>query len=167
VRAAELGGPAELTLVLTGRPEAVDAEAAVARASARVDDELRGAAAEAARTELCRASHSAVLALAARPSLALGALAALDRATRALGLTTRVGIHPLLATIEADFPGSTPGDERVLELAEDLARAGLRARWRGLGARAPRTQPAAAVMDLMQRLKRSLDPQGLFAGGPP
>jgi FAD/FMN-containing dehydrogenase len=167
VSAQELAGPAELAVVLAGRPEAVEGEAALVRTHAQPSAELHGADALAARAELCRAGQGALLVLATRPSILNAALGALAKAARALELEPRVSLHPLLATAQVEFPGIQLQDERLLELDEELAGAGLRARWRGLGARTPRPRPAAAAADLMLRLKRSLDPDGLFAGGPP
>ena len=171
VKAQELAGPAELSVVLAGRPEAVEGEAALVRTHALPSAELRGADALAMRSELCRAGQEAPLVLATRPSLLHGALEVLAKAARALQLGPRVSLHPLLATAEVEFPSVPLRDDRLLELDEmlgsELTGAGLHARWRGLGTRTPRRKPVAAAAELMLRLKRSLDPDGLFAGGPP
>jgi len=167
VRAPALAGPAELALVLSGRAEAVADEVALVRAQADAVEELRGTEASTARAELRTAGTEATLVASTRPSQLPALLATLERAAAALGLAPRPTLHPLLATLELELPGLAPRDERLLELGEELAGAGARLRWRGLGARTPRLAPDATASELMQRLKRALDPEGLFAGGPP
>ncbi|HEX6882747.1 MAG TPA: FAD-binding oxidoreductase [Planctomycetota bacterium] len=167
VRAATFAGAAELALVLAGRAEAVAHEVALVRAQAGGVEELRAEAARAARAELCAAGTEAALLLATRPSRLPAALAALGTAADGLGLPLRLTLHPLLATAAVELPGVAARDERLAELGEELARTDTHLRWHGLGARAPRPRLDPAASELMQRLKRSLDPEGLFAGGPP
>jgi FAD/FMN-containing dehydrogenase len=166
VRAETLAGAAELSVVLAGRPEALQSELSTARNGMGSASELQGPEALAERAELRRAGQEATLVLAGRPSLLPRALEALRGASARLGLAARVTVHPLVARAQVEFPGLAAGDARLPELAEELEAPEWQTRWRGLGKHAPRARLAEPAADLMRRLKHSLDPDGLFAGGP-
>jgi len=93
----------------------------------------------------------------------------LDLACAALSIPVRVLMHPGIATLDAFL--QPPFDARgLLAIERALRAAGARVHWRGLDA-ALRTEIATRSGDeplgaaLMQRLKRALDPTGLWAGG--
>jgi FAD/FMN-containing dehydrogenase len=157
----------ELAVVLAGREEAVASELETARAALgptalRLGDNARRAREELRECELASGAWPP-LALACRPSRLAGALERLTKITGELGLSPRLLCHPLLASASVELQGVEWSDELVAALERGLAGDGLEMRWRGLGARTPpmRTPPAAA--ELMRRIKRSLDPEGLFA----
>jgi FAD/FMN-containing dehydrogenase len=160
----------EVAVVLAGRSEAVASESEAARAHLGATELLEGAAASAARAELRELERAGgrwvPLVVTARPSRLLDALDFLQTRTRALALENEFVLHPLLAAAWIDFPGLALSDPRLLELAKTLGEAGLHARWRGLGARTPPPRLSDTAHALMQRIKASLDPHGLFAGGP-
>ena len=68
-------------------------------------------------------------------------------------------LHPGLATATLVFPSSPPVDEILRALGNSRAEV----RWHNLEA-AP-AAPSPAGLGLMQGLKRSLDPAGLFGPG--
>jgi glycolate oxidase FAD binding subunit len=164
------GTTVELAVVLAGRPEAVAGEVATAVASLGAAQTLRGEEARRARAELGELERAggrwAPLAVSTRPSRLPAVLQELEGAARALGLAPELTLHPLLARAALEFPGTELTDERLTRLAETLQGAKFSVRWRGLGARTPPSRPTEEARELMRRLKRSLDPQGLFAGGP-
>jgi glycolate dehydrogenase FAD-binding subunit len=171
---ADFAGPAELTLVLAGRAEALASELASLRAELPAAEVLRGAAAVEARAALrageCPGGSFAPLVLATRPSLLAPLLEALAGAARELGLSPALRIHPLLATVALSFPAGVE-PERLARLALRLAElpgsrhAALHCR--GLGARMPPLAQPEAARELSLRLKRSLDPDGVFVAGRP
>lgn len=163
------GAECELALVLAGRAEALELELDLARrllAGAELlrGDEARGARAELRERELAGGAW-APLVLATRPSGLADALQRLARAAAELALPLQLECQPLLGSAAVRFPGVGAGDERLVRLAEALEAPGLGLHWRGLGARMPAPVLAPVALALMQRLKRSLDPEGLFARG--
>jgi FAD/FMN-containing dehydrogenase len=170
LRATDGEPGAEIAAVLAGRPDAVDHEAARVRELLGTGESLRGEPARRARAELRELERAegrwAPLVLAGRPSRLGRTLAELEAATAALGLRKRLTLHPLLAQVSVEFPGTELHDERLVRLAGLLAGAPLTARWRGLGAHQPPARTSQVPAELMRRIKRSLDPEGLFAGGP-
>jgi glycolate oxidase FAD binding subunit len=162
-------GTGELAVVLAGRAEAVASEAALVAQHAGPAELLRGAEASAARVELRELEHArgrwAPLVLSTRPSAFAAALATLAEEARALRLAPELTLQPLLARAAVEFPEVALDDARLARLATRLAAAPFQVRWRGLGAATPPPRHAPEAAELMQRLKRSLDPEGVFAGG--
>lgn len=156
----------ELTVVLAGREEAVASEIEGARGALGDCEVLRGPEAEceraATREGELRNGRFAPLTLACRPSQLAAVLA---RLAGAVEPGQRLRICPLLATVAVTFEEGLPSPARVGRIEEALEGGPARLHWRGLGARAPRHAPAREAARLMQRLKQSLDPDGLFAGG--
>jgi len=169
----ETGAESVLTLVLAGREEALASEIEAARgvlaAPERGAELLRGDAAQRARAELreleLESGRWAPLALTCRPSLLPERLAELARTADALGLPLALACHPLLGSASARFPGVAADDARLASLVRALAYEGTSVQWRAGSANMPAPELPAPALALMQRLKRSLDPAGLFPRG--
>jgi hypothetical protein len=151
----------ELAVVLAGREEAVASEIETARAALgpvalRLGDDARRARSTLRECELASGAWPQLV-LLSRPSRLAGAL---EHVASELGLSSRLLVHPLLASAAVELPGAGWSDERAAAFERALAGDGVELRWRGLGSRvSPRTPPAA--VELMRR-KQSLDPQGVF-----
>lgn len=164
---ARAEGAHELTLVFAGRVEAVRAQLAVATDRLGRGECLEGAAAAAERSALAALERQgdgwAALTLSARPSRLAALLALLETALRASALAAELVVFPLLARVVVRF-AEPPEREARLTLERELG-AEERA-WRDLtpGFRPALAAPPAAL-ELMRRLKHTLDPRGLFAAG--
>lgn len=160
-------GAPELAVVLAGRAEAVASEVEQARGALGPCEVLLGPEARRAREDACEGElvggRWPTLTLACRPSQLAGVLARLGEEAREPA--PRLRIHPLLATVAMTFEEGEPGAARVERLERALAGGPARLHWRGLGARTPRSAAAPEAARLMQRIKQSLDPDGLFARG--
>lgn len=157
----------ELALVFAGRAEAVRDQLASAQGLVGSAELLAGPAAQAERRALAELERQgdgwAALTLAARPSRLTALLDALEASLRTLALEAELVVHPLLARVVVRFAAPPPREAR-LALERELG-AHERA-WRDL---APGFRPALATspaaLELMRRLKNSVDPRGLFAAG--
>jgi len=158
----------ELEVVLAGRAEAVASELGALQPLLGASELLRGAEARRARAQLVAAEHEggawAPLVLSCRPSRLAGALERLERAARELELAPRLLCHPLLAQADVRFAGAEVGPAARAALTRALADAELTLRWRAPASGTPAPPPAAHA--LMERLKRSLDPEGVFVHRP-
>ncbi len=159
----------ELVLVLAGRAEALAQELELARQRLAGAEWLRGDEARRARAELRERELAggawAPLVLATRPSALPEALSRLARAAGELALPLLLECQPLLGRADVRFPGLAADDDRLARLAGALADAGVVLHWRGLGAKMPSPALPPVALALMQRLKHSLDPDGLFVRG--
>jgi glycolate oxidase FAD binding subunit len=162
-------GGTVLDVVLAGRAEALASELAAATAAVADAEILRGEAAHERRAELreleLRSGTWAPLFITCPPSRLGEALAGLARASAELGLAPWILCHPLLASVTVDFPGVVLDEHVSAALERAFAKLQLVLHWRGAARRnqPARLLPAAAA--LMQRLKQSLDPAGVFVRG--
>ena len=163
-----VGHDVELDVVLSGRAEAVADEIATLQPLLGASELLRGAEARRARAQLVAAEHEdgtwAPLVLSCRPSRLPGALERLERAARELALAPRLLCHPLLAQADVRFAGAQPAAAQRAALTRALSDAELTLRWRAPASGTP--APPAAAHALMERLKRSLDPESVFVHRP-
>lgn len=170
LRAREHESASELALVLAGRPAALASELEVAQKTLAGAELLRADEARRARAELRELEFEdgswAPLSLALRPSNLPATVEHLQRVAHELGLPMRLVCHPLLGSLAASFPGVALSAERVAAIGDALAASGVTLRWRGLGANTPALALPTAAAALMQRLKHTLDPKGLFPRGP-
>ena len=161
------GTATELALVFAGREEAVRDLLAATTGLLGAAERLEGPAAAAERRALAGLERQgdgwAALTLATRPSRLVVLLDALEAALRALELEARLVVQPLLARVVVRFAAPPPREAR-LALERELG-AHERA-WRDLvpGFR-PVLSTSPAALELMRRLKHSVDPRGLFAAG--
>jgi glycolate oxidase FAD binding subunit len=156
----------ELTVVLAGREEGVASEIETARAALgpvalRLGDDARRARLELRECELAGGAWPQLV-LLCRPSRLAAALERLASDAGQHGLPTRLLCHPLLASAAVELPGMEWSDERVAAFERGLAGDGVELRWRGLGSRMPPARTPPAALELMRRIKQSLDPQGVF-----
>jgi FAD/FMN-containing dehydrogenase len=157
----------ELVLFFAGREAAVRGELAAAEGVLGTLERVEGPAARAERQALAALELSAAgwaaLTLAARPSRLAALLAALEMALRQQELTARVVLAPMLARVLVDFAAPPPREAR---LALERALEGHELAWRD---HSPGFRPALRVstqaLALMERLKRAVDPHGLFVRG--
>jgi glycolate oxidase FAD binding subunit len=156
-----------LTLVFAGRGEAVRDQLAAAENLIGAAERLEGPPAEAERralAELERQETGWVARTLAAPPSRLGTLLdTLESALRALALEAELVVHPLLARVLVRF--TTP-PAREARLALERALGAHERAWRDLGPGfRPTLAASPAALELMRRLKNSLDPRGVFAAG--
>lgn len=158
-------GGLELELVLAGRPELVADELARARAALGGGEAVEGAAARARRRALATAvgPHAAELVASTRPSRLARLVAALEPALERHAEGARLLLEPLLGRASVSFAASPAREER-LALARALAGFELAWRTHPPDFRPPLSVPPAAL-ELMRRIKSSVDPDALFAPG--
>jgi len=148
-----------LEVFLGGREEVVAAEGELVASIVPVTETLADEAARERRREARHEQDPAPLHVHTPPS----ALSEVLDTLSAADADSRFFVHPALATI-AVFPGT---DTELSTLARELAPARARLFWPGLDD--PSTpvfpQPRPAARAWMERLRASLDPDGLFASG--
>jgi len=158
-------GAARLELVFAGRAELVQDELARARAALGPGTSLEGPDARQRRRALAAAVglRGAELVAATRPSALARLVAALESGLAAHAPGARVTLEPLLGRAHVAFPAA-PARETRLALGRALADFELAWRNHPPDFRPPLSVPPAAL-ELMRRIKHSVDPQALFAPG--
>jgi len=167
--AAVLGAGADegqrLELVLAGRPELVADEVARARTALGGGETIEGAAARERRGALAAilGPRAAPLVVATRPSRLNRLLTALEPALERHAPGARFVLEPLLGRASVAF-ASSPAREERLALGRALGEFELAWRTHPPDFRPALSAPPAAL-ELMRRIKHSVDPDALFAPG--
>jgi len=158
-------GGQRLELVLAGRRELVEDELARVRRTLGDGPTLTGPEARARRSALAalEGAQDTGLTLDTRPSRLAALCARIEAALQTHAPEARLTLEPLLGRARVGF-AAPPARETRLALARQLEGESLAWRTHPPDFRPPLCAPPAAL-ELMRRIKRSVDPAALFAAG--